>query len=610
MDYPRPIATAGPADAGDLDAAELASAIERRRTADLYDLPAADPATPLPDFEAGGLYVAVPVEPNGPPQYRGHAFHRQWFRATEPGSITSPETLATTALRVVSSSYMLTARNLYLKAVDPDSPGDFVFRSVTLEPEPDDEFALNIGPGTLAARIMAVLTATGDASGSDPVLGVFVVLGDEFAIGYVPEEAGGSEASTGTRHDFTWYRAVSYKSAEGDCLLAVARAVGTIKPLNAAGKVMRNAGIRQLLDIPPGPIAATNANLDRLAAAFGVGFTVFGPEPVITRTFEDGDDHNRCRVETAPDVIAYGGAALPKQARVLLQDGHYYHITRDNAPYICPITGDIGKMREPAELRERVLAQGRPWRGANFEPAPRKRRNFKEMLCVLDFETTWDPVTCKIEPYRAGFIFFEPAEFPDGDFRPALQRERVQILAGPNCARDFVAELMSPRLAKYRVKVITYNGARFDNYLLAEAACACDALTEVFYTGNAIRGLRIGRHSSLDLCKLVQGSLASACASWKTQPAKLDTSRVSELVPFVFTHADIQAARIAGTFDQWMAAHGADLDRYLIYDVLSTASLYMKVLPALSAVTGVAAGEKTTSTVAGASYSGDRKSVV
>ncbi len=611
MSTPYPNATAGPAAAGDLGADPFADELDavrrRRKFAELYDEPAAAgpaDAPPLPVFAEGGAYVAVPVVPHGPPQFRGHAFHRQWYRAAEPGAITSPETLAATVVEVVRTGYLLTARNIYIRAVDPDSPQDSAFRTVSLEPDPEDEFGLDLTAPELARRIMEVLSATGDASGSDPILGVFVVIGDEFAIGYVPEEAGGSEASTGTRHDFPWYRAVSYKSAEGDCLLAVARAVGTTKPLNAAGKVMRNAGVRQLLGIPPGPIAATADNLERLAGAFGVGFTVFGPEPVITRTFEDGDGHNRCRVETAPDVIAYGGAALPKQARVLLQDGHYYHITRDNTPYICPITGDVGKMREPAELRERVLAQGRPWRGANFEEPERKRRSYKEMLCVLDFETTWDPATCKIEPYRAGFIFFEPSEYPDGDFRPALQRERVQILAGPNCARDFVAELLSPRLARYRVKVITYNGARFDNYLLAEAACACDALTEVFYTGNAIRGLRIGRHSSLDLCKLVQGSLASACASWKTLPAKLDTSRVSELVPFVFTHADIQAARIAGTFDQWMAAHGADLDRYLIYDVLSTASLYMKVLPALSAVTGVPAGEKATSTVAGASYAG------
>lgn len=623
MNTPVPIAVAGPANAGDLGfeadpfadelAGQLAAARQRHQpqAADLYaeyEQPAAAgpaDAPPLPVFEEGGAYVAVPVVPLGPPQFRGHAFHRQWYRAADPGAITSPETLATTVLEVVRTGYLLTARNIYIRAVDPTSPQDSAFRTVSLAPDPDDEYGLSLTAPQLAARIMRVLIGAPEGEeGSDAIIGVFTVIGDEFAIGYVPDEAGGSEASTGTRHDFTWYRAVSYKSAEGDCLLAVARAVGTTKPLNAAGKVMRNASVRQLLGIPPGPIAATAANLERLAGAFGVGFTVFGPDPVITRTFEDGDDHNRCRVETAPDVIAYGGAALPKQARVLLQDGHYYHITRDNAPYICPITGDIGKAREPAELRERVLDQGRPWRGANFENAPRKRRSYKPMICVLDFETTWDPQTCKIEPYRAGFIFFEPTEFADGDFRPALQRERVQILTGPNCARDFVTELMSPRLAKFKVKIITFNGARFDNYLLAEAACAKDALSEVFYTGNAIRGLRIGRHSSLDLCKLVQGSLASACASWKTQPAKLDTSRVSELVPFVFTHADIQAARIAGTFDQWMAAHGADLDRYLIYDVLSTASLYMKVLPALSAVTGVEVGEKDTGTVAGASYSG------
>lgn len=596
---------AGPADAGDLGYDEFYPEFQSLRAADLYeehdDAPRGEdiarPGASRAAFEYGGDYVAAPYE-MGRLFRSSNAYRRQEY-TTEPGAITSLEGFAATVIAAVEANHSETARHVQI--LIEDTTGERFYRTLSLY---EPEFGLRLIAPELAERIAKMITH-GSSTGSDIDMDYFYPLSDVFYIGFVPLPAGGNETSTGSGHNFTWYRAFSFKCPEGDCLLAVARKVATIKPLNAAGKLMRNNCLRKSLGIAPGPIAATPDNLERISQAFGVGLTVYGPEPHIRREFDDRGTTNICRTVVEPDVIAAGGALLPKQRRVLLHADHYYLITDDMAPTICPITGDVNTPRAPAELRARVIEQGRPWRGRNFPEKKRRVRTYKDRVCVLDFETTWNPATARIEPYRAGFFLFDEADYPGGDFRPVLDREGVEILTGPSCARDFVELLLTrPEYDAYRIKIVTYNGARFDHYLLAEAAASFNELSKVFTTGNSIRSLNIGRHTTLDLCKLVQGSLASACASWKTLPAKLDTSRVSELVPFVFTHGDIQAARIAGTFDQWMAAHGADLDRYLRYDVLSTASLYMKVLPALTAVTGIEVGDSKTSTVAGASYAG------
>ena len=136
MAYPR--ARAGPADAGDLgyevdpfaDELEEFRRLRQPQPADLYaeyegprapPEPAALAPPQLYPFATGGVYEPVRVEAFGDPQFRGQAFHRQRFRAVEPGSITSPETMAATVLEAVQGGYHGTARSFYIRAVDPES---------------------------------------------------------------------------------------------------------------------------------------------------------------------------------------------------------------------------------------------------------------------------------------------------------------------------------------------------------------------------------------------------------------------------------------------------------------------------------------------------------
>jgi hypothetical protein len=310
------------------------------------------------------------------------------------------------------------------------------------------------------------------------------------------------------------------------------------------------------------------------------------------RVFDDSplrrEEKNRCTTIAYPAVIAEGGHEDSPLCYIYVHDDHCTYVQRFIEPIqTCPITGDL--ITDPpatmAEIKARVIEQGRMWFSPKKEISAKevtKQKKYKnERIIVFDYETCYTN-NGDIQPYALGYIVFDAAKYTDADF--AKESESVsQIIRTTGMTYSDVSYPLleviknAPEDTKYLL--VSFNGARFDHFLLASAASNLPgALTSMFPTpGAGIRSLTIyGRHQTLDLAKLMPGmSLKTVCESFGTLPSKMDG----------FSHVEIQECNERGELDKWISMNRRRLSEYLTRDILSTASLFMKVkniLPSLS----------------------------
>ena len=449
-----------------------------------------------------------------------------------------------------------------------------------------------------------------DGGGSD-------VLGDDmspvtssFTIGSKVYPAGGHlkfktvSTTAGTRHPhFKLVELTNAKTGVNDCLLAVLR---TVAREYGHKERKHNATIRATLQIPAGAIVADNTTIDTLATYFHLRVRVVTSMAVpddLNRHYVDGvtplspDGANRCETHASPVIIAEGGSVTDPVCDVYLADGHYQYIVKVLDPVrTCPVTGDLlvgGKELTPEQQRVRCLAQGRTWYAGT---APRLRfddgmrpteadqakaeakRWYNDKIIVYDYETTYDE-SGELHAYGLGYIIFDPHRERGSDFSSKAHKVVQSYHVGED--RHAVTECLLDTLARappdVRYTLVSFNGARFDHFLLAAAAHARGCLTSVFATSQGVRALRIGRHTTLDVAKLIPGtSLAGACKSFQTSPRKVEG----------FSHVDPQKAYERGELADWLATNREKVAEYLAADVLSTASLFILVTTALEEVTG------------------------
>ena len=344
-----------------------------------------------------------------------------------------------------------------------------------------------------------------------------------------------------------------------------------------------NKTLRRELDLPDGPIEASDAAIDKVARRFGLRVRVITGMAVpgdAQREFDDNaarqTERNLCRTVAAPIVIAEGGEADAPPCDVYLADHHYEFIETILEPIrTCPVTGDMlvdGKELTRAAQKRRVIAQGRTWLGEAHAPAE-PRKNLKELVIVFDYETVYKPDEGRIVPYALGYLVFDPAEpeAADGDFSGADMAARVVHCTDRTSRWTITAPLLETLRAapeNVRYTLVSFNGVRFDHFLLAEAAHRAGKLTDIFATSAGLRTVTIGRHRTLDVAKLIPGStLKDACEEFKTSPVKVEG----------FSHVLPQRAYEEERFDQWLGENAEKLAEYLAGDVLSTASLLMKL---------------------------------
>jgi hypothetical protein len=98
-------------------------------------------------------------------------------------------------------------------------------------------------------------------------------------------------------------------------------------------------------------------------------------------------------------------------------------------------------------------------------------------------------------PYAVGWYIFD-VNRENADF----SKEEAKMSFGFDCMRDLVEEIaIADDNTKYIIT--SFNGARFDNFILAQALAKKEMLNDVFFTSNQIRDIRTGCHNTLDLCK-------------------------------------------------------------------------------------------------------------
>lgn len=459
-------------------------------------------------------------------------------------------------------------------------------------------------------RISLGVVGTAEQAGSDVIGDDYEPVTSSFTLGSVVYPVGGTRRpfkgirfNAGTRHPHFKLVELSADAAPGDCLLAVLRKVAKSYGIGV-GRV-RNATIRANLDLPDGDLPASPEVIERVATYFKLRVRVITGMSVpddADRDFIDGKiageakTVNRCHTVAEEVVIATGGAADDPQCDVYLADNHYQYIHHVLEPIrTCPVTGDLlkdGKEYTSREAKRRVLEQGRVWyNGYQRTPRARGRETpLVEKLIVFDYETTYD-ANGDLRAYGLGYLIFDPTH--DADF--SKEANNVVQCYNTDMDKHAVSQPLLDELARapenVRYTLVSFNGVRFDNFLLAAAAHAKGVLSKVFATSQGLRAVHIGRHTTLDIAKLIPcTSLAKACKSFKTLPAKIDG----------FSHQLPQEAYEREQLGQWLADNRLEVAEYLAHDVLSTASLLQLVTTALKELTGKDSyGPKAMGTVGG-----------
>lgn len=549
------------------------------------------------------------VEPSG--RVVTGAFVQQRYRPTDRA-----RTVAAFAKAIIATQNTIpeaSRRQIIIEFEDPLT-GDRIFRTIHAKTVKE------------AMSKIDLIQGVGEAiHGSDIINTNYQLDPTTFELGYVQRPAGGGLKFTGISqgkgriHPHFKLKDFSTKTTnKGDCLLAILRAVTSALAKKAglpAPRWPQNGTIRSRLKLPdaPAPIPADNETIGKLAELFGLRIRIVTgmgvPEP---RVYDDNAerqrDRNRCITVAQPIVIAEGGSDTASLCDIYLADEHYEYIAEYLRVDTCPITGDIitNPPRTMLEIFHRVRDQGRNWHARteadvkidseiNEALEAKKGVEYKEHVIVFDYETTYDHITGTIEPYALGYIAFNPENHKDGDF--TMEAEKVsQIIRKPGDNNNSVTapliDLLCAAPPDVRYTLVSFNGARFDHYLLARAANNRGLLHSVFATAQGgIRSLMIGRHCTLDLAKLCPGtSLKGACKGFKTAPEKMDG----------FSHHLPQEARSRGKLFEWIKENCALLSEYLYRDILSTASLFIKLTTTLTELTGAPCiGSRAVGTIGG-----------
>lgn len=72
------------------------------------------------------------------------------------------------------------------------------------------------------------------------------------------------------------------------------------------------------------------------------------------------------------------------------------------------------------------------------------------------------------------------------------------------------------------VKLISFNGSNFDDYLLLDHVSKFDYKVDAVFSGKSILGMRFRNFECWDLNKFLTGSLATNCKSFNTTIKKID----------------------------------------------------------------------------------------
>lgn len=413
-------------------------------------------------------------------------------------------------------------------------------------------------------------------------------------VGWRVQRQAGASASSSYKVSMTnLYTMRDYKCADGDCVFACVRAV--------APKIMKkNKTIRRELGLRDG--AVSFQDLEAVARYFSVGIKVFIEATDVVEAFSDETENRFVGSHAHRCVWTVEPREGEPTANLYYAPGHFSHITEFKdipSTAYCAVTGDYKAHYTVSQLKERLREQGRRYIKTGETGKVRGKTQsdeYQTRVLVFDFETVWDPERGdELRPYAVAWYDFDPQT---AAISGKLEPEVKYAFGLDRCAHDLLDYIAgAPSDVKY--VLAGFNSSRFDNYLLARAAQSREMLTRVFATGNALRGVWMGRHEAVDIARLCPGAtLKQRCMDFKTDPVKVDG----------FDHTAVQEEFLKGNLEQWAADNREKLEHYVKLDVLSTASLFVKLGGALKELIGIDVLKGEALTIGGAAWTAYERS--
>ncbi|KAJ2085193.1 hypothetical protein IW138_006455 [Coemansia sp. RSA 986] len=190
------------------------------------------------------------------------------------------------------------------------------------------------------------------------------------------------------------------------------------------------------------------------------------------------------------------------------------------------------------------------------EVAPTKSYN-KTLYYFFDYETVWDPVSYKLQPYSFALI--------KCDAEGKIIKEWFEM-DDTNVMMDHleVESIKERDSSKY---LIGFNNSRFDNFLLLAPALKSSRkrIDKVLFANNTILSMEIFGFKVLDLCRILNMPLAKACKAFKCSQQKLSLD-----------HSQVQSMFMSGKLEGYMKENYNKIREYNMMDVKTLSELYFK----------------------------------
>ena len=221
-------------------------------------------------------------------------------------------------------------------------------------------------------------------------------------------------------------------------------------------------------------------------------------------------------------------------------------------PYSCAIYTRISR-------RVKVSEEEKKDKGGKLREEIEKTISEEKLREILD------EITEEVSFKNEDILFYY--KFGGKDFRDEVSYEE-DFYFGEDCVIRMFDKLL--KLGNdSKICLLSYNGAKFDNYFIIPELLRRDMLEDIFFSSNSVLNIKWGgRHTTFDLCKYLQSSLKSACGAFKVENSKLD-----------FDHSIIQEYyKKHGELDSYFVGEKMEeLKKYNIVDCKAVMELYFKV---------------------------------
>ena len=198
----------------------------------------------------------------------------------------------------------------------------------------------------------------------------------------------------------------------------------------------------------------------------------------------------------------------------------------------------------------------------------------KEFFLFYDVETTYNRFALnELEVYSCAWFCWEKGKEFNYDKSMLAKCNYADIRTGRplKAFLDWIyanecGDTYDGVFHKHKFIITGFNSSRFDNFFLMDEGLREDMVRDILFVQNSVLNFNMGRHSGLDLCRFIASSLKGACASFKTNPKKLEG----------FSHTEPQEAFEKGELIKWIETNEDKLIEYNKLDVLSLVDLTLK----------------------------------